>query len=808
MAANWNPNSPDVVGLEFFPYRVRPVALNTFGNAAGALLESSVAETVDTIDFYLDQVRGRNPGDGDGLYLCEVFANGSQGCVGSDIERFAPNEDEATSGVVNQAAAAVNLYQSIDETPNTAPTLTDYLTGSAASGVQKTYSMHFATAAWAALQRVVDIRFVFRLRCADTQGMGVQVYMEDNSTNAVAYYENIIAPGSGYETISVSLGDIQPLISLPWSRDEVRDFDAAAGLDIEMGFTDTGGADKFFLYQAWLEIDYVVENRLAVGSFVPVADGWCSFPLFDAQTNGYAANWSKAGAGNEYLITLRRWGFSPNASLRWAMPDSPFDTRSMVTAGYTGSETASLDTRNGMATCLADENVDNTRLAAIMVHNTTPADSDDSQSYVWIGVEDCDPANDIQQDITAASTDSFAWITAMVALNPEYVGTPGNLTIGCRRRSDDVAFGGTLVIAPSDLDALTGYYSPVPDEPSVPPQWITTSMLVALTSPLTFYKVTGALSAAAALINTTQYYLEFDGLGWLVAYLQTDGIGNALTFGGTTDASWSFVTPNPANDLATTLATLPDGPADLTATIASQAIDANGADCFADELEYVQLDWTVSAEGASFGYYQVQYSIDGGDWTDIGTCTDESVATWDYYDLPRGVSIEFRIRTVRDPDGSASAWSTSDAVTPVGDDCALSFTSSQDPTLNVAYADASASEFNFLSADQIALLPPYQRDGWIAVVGSEDRLDELTLTLITRVGIIGVTGHGRQVFNPILAIANDSTLPYVCIADHEGNFWFAQMKVRTGSRKLGTYYTASVTAIELTRTPYIYDFTP
>jgi hypothetical protein len=361
----------------------------------------------------------------------------------------------------------------------------------------------------------------------------------------------------------------------------------------------------------------------------------------------------------------------------------------------------------------------------------------------------------------------------------------GNLTVRVRRQSDNVQFGGAGVLTPAQFQALT-------------------------TSAQGWARVLLELAAPAVLAAATQYYLEFEaaepvGTGWQVGYGAFPTAGGpygVASFRSTTDALRPHFAGAPITSLDA-WAMLVNQPAQLvglSATLQQQALAGDGTNCSVDDLDYVLLDWTTSVE-ASFGYYEVQRSLDGGaSWEVIAYITDQADSDFSDYEGTRGVLASYRVRQVQFPLAVPGPWSATVTATPLARNCEVLFVSNEQPALNVGYDDQTPRTYTFLDAERAVLYPIFQRNRQVALQPTELLGDRWEMQLVIN-AVTTPTPVGRRLFDAIEAIAR-ADLPHVTVLDSDGNRWIALVQVSQGERReTGALYLANVAVTEVATSP-------
>lgn len=221
-------------------------------------------------------------------------------------------------------------------------------------------------------------------------------------------------------------------------------------------------------------------------------------------------------------------------------------------------------------------------------------------------------------------------------------------------------------------------------------------------------------------------------------------------------------------------------------------------------IRYLVSTWTPTALGATFDYYEISRSEDGGaTWSTMAQITTEGVAAYRDHESLRGVTTRYRIRVAR-KDGALSAWSAVDtAETP---QAGWVFTTNEAPQLGLevdVWRDTEKRHDWGFEANE-AEYEVAGRDGAVVLKGLENPLDLFMLAVV----IIDETHPGREVFDALLALSR-TPLAYVCVHSPEGRRWLANLTVEEGSQEqIRQVYTAPTRVRELTNVPAIIDVAP
>lgn len=770
--ADWNPNSTNIKGLEWFPTLTPGVTLDALTKVAAM----SVRQTSGAV-IGVERVRlGAIPTRG-GLYAVEVYDDES--AVPADAPAtttFRPNEDvsgvSASAGWVEDDAVTVTTIY--DQTDEATLDTTDYTMPVGTTDTAYAYAGRMAVGSGNLTgKRILAIRLVVVTRDGPKPGGGTQMRL-GLSLGGVDYYGSAFAPGGSGNPVTASQTWLyNPSANRPWRIADAELLDTTDEYLIEA----TAGRGCR-VYQAYLEVITVTESRIAVGVLNDSGSALTANAYNDVtMTTPTGGAWTKDGAGY-HLYTVRR--LSDVGAL--VIPQLNGPAAPNPARGYSPT----LDPTYGYATAMGDPT---TPVFGLVQRTTAPADSVDSQPYVAIVEAAVYNGQTAQQEFSGAAATTYTEHKALVKPNAAV----GDLLVKLRKRSDSSQVGSTITWTAAEVAAL----------PDAGNGW----------------KLLARQGLVALLAGATQYYIEFsdataadDGTGsgssrkaWSILTLDTgNGFGETAGFGGTTDAATVNGGEDTQYDIATTVAAVPITPADFATAVADQALDVEaGDDCAVSVHEYVALTWTPTGLASAFAQYDIERSEDAGaTWVRVAELTTEATATWGDYEARRGVSSCYRIRAVRD-DGAASAWSATECETPSAQCAEWAFVTNDDPTLNVALNQRGPGlEYEFLDAGDVSFLPIYGRDYQIALRGTEHRGTRFAIVVIVQSSDTP-TVEGVAVFAPLRELA-EADVPYVAVLDNAGNRFLADVEVPNGNEdRYANVYVGAIEVTEITGTPAV-----
>ena len=418
-----------------------------------------------------------------------------------------------------------------------------------------------------------------------------------------------------------------------------------------------------------------------------------------------------------------------------------------------------------------------------------------SQPYATRLAGTVDTGNTVKAELSIGANVTYASARFVVAAQ---VDPPGSsLLVKLKRTSDNVQFGSTLTVQPTDLAQL------VPSGGS-------------LASRTTVQVFSGSIGAAA-LAAGTQYYLEFSsaaavGAGWLVyalddkAYVNDSVSADTVKFGGTTDA-WTDPRQGGRSTNRNGLATIQAQPS------------TPGAFAGAAQAGFNRLTWTATALGASkFSGYEVQRSEDGGTtWVQIADLNTEAQVRFDDYESRRGSAFaaSYRMR-VRRKDGGLSAFTATvgpftQALTAGRVRIVTNELASGGPAVE-ANDYSKASNFTARSWDFVESAVELEfegRDGAVVFVPLETEGDRFTLPLALYAeggedGLLTAptsAQRGRAAFEA-LRVLTRQFVSYLCVLDSDGGRWFANVRLENPTREEpGQLHTVDAVVRQATSTP-------
>lgn len=830
---NLNPNAPGTLGLEYAPTVQGTQAVDADSKAVAVRVDSTATESILLVVPYVGTISG-----GDGPIMTEIYEAGDEVCDAVTTMTFRPNStidneqsDWWKNGWTNRGTYSVNHNYAIDDVvryngvkykavavsgPATGPgfklpsdaafwtaislidmqgpvqestlDLTDFVTykGDSHDFADLTYG--FDTSAWFSpgLARIIDVRLCFVASTEEDEFILKPIYTAGRSPFPGKYQGVIVSTDPA--TFAVSFGQMFPagFHSRPWTDSDIDDLDTGEGF----GFRPYNGKSKGLrIYQVWVEVDYVTENRVAYGTLNrgpgPTWPPGGPVPIPVATPAG-AAGWPKVDA-TSYTVLFRRVPLLNDPPLSF--------TVDYLDSGQPAPQTSYVPTLSGG--CVSTIGRPTTR-AVPLVLQTLATNSVDSFPYAAFGAAPINSDDgDVKQTITSTAGDTdYRLVRAAL----RHVAGTDPLEIAVFRSSDDAQMSGTLYITPGELaayDDLLGTGWKFLDE---------------------------FLPGLADLAAATDYYVRFRssapvGEGYELGYLDVRGVAADRSYGGTTDALYLEAAEDPNLDGLVTFATAPAPPASFSVGVQSQEVGDDGTGCPIGDVEFALILWEPTELGEDFVAYQIQRS-DAADltWRDIAVLTSEPV--WQMRDTAARFSTftRYQMRVLRS-DGSRSPWTRVDFVELASPSCGLAITSNVRPDLTVAYQDVGPRQFQLADADETKFSTRYAQGFQTVAYPLEAGSDVIPLRLIVHAesdsgsGDPPADGPGRRVFDPLLRIAGQTipgeekvVLPSVCLRNEVGDRWFGTIVVSSveWDAEHGTYL-AECQFTETTDTPEVID---
>lgn len=659
---NWNPNYPEVLGLEWLVTRDQKTRVHPSAPARMQRLPSTTTETINKLRLSAvvdPNLRASIP------TVIDVIEEGNETIPLMDTAVLAPNSDVAIGNWTTFEGGTTNLWSQIDDDPYRWPGPAD------GTGIQVTSTNQFAEfSVNASLFDTLGAAENGRIGWVSVQGIfgankGVRKLGIRLKINGTLYDP---AAGAARDVHYFGIqhfgwwGEINPATKLPWTPADIADFDVGGNSTIVINSGSVSTPQHFQKCLALaLEVRYSpVENREAVGVWRrPELIG--KNRLINIETDnlvslpGNAPGWAKE-SGKNYLFFWRtsispseygpfvaddvRWNgcyqeLAPNAQppgrayalhsagVEAGAPPSDVLASQDTTHDFMGRPSRSFDaSRITTKTIVPEDNLGNPSVDG-QPYRLDIADV----GHVRVGQK-------IGQRVTMPNAQTYVAYRLPIIPPPS-----GNsiLKVSVHRVSDGVQVGGHHRISRAlahrqpqtdGIRTLTRYF----EEP------ITLSSGVA-------YEIRVSIDS-----GTTP-------TPWFV-FVPDSSLAPEVSFGGASgDGAYIGSTHHANRDLAITLIRQPDAPKDLDANI--EAIPIEMADTSTRDVEIVNPTWTApdTPLGAGFVRYELDRMIlPAFDESSIESTFEDGVGTW----LEQGFSGNI-LHTTGTFEDNAGAWTPANA---------------------------------------------------------------------------------------------------------------------------------------------------
>lgn len=844
MPTPWNPNAPGVLGLEWFP--IIPAGKIVVAEPVGQRIRSRSAETITALRW---AVRGAVTRDRH-MMIVDIYENGQEILTGApgmvrQVE-YSPNADSYNGGWYRRTTGATtNLWQAINENPVSYPPVRTDLGIFTTTGIPTEYRCRVASGAFSLTARVLrlEARYVIAAAGYEWRDTDFRIYWA-GAGGPIIY--NV--PGSHVTThmygknVTLDLGEINPVTQAPWTPADVRAFSTASGFELRVEGVGNP-VSPVNLLSLSLKVTYQdTENRVAAAIWRRPATEFSIPRAVDSDRivtlpTG-AANWAKATAkdytfmhrlaadplvqyvsprSNDVVFEIMT---DPGPSYRQpriageaSFADNPIPALAagMLTLDQWGRVVA-VNSSSEMVLSSTDPpgyGWSPTRLLHMLLLKAGVV-SEDSQPYGSGGGNLPSGANRVYtgfpayQEMAPPSTTTYLGVEFLV-FPPD--NTESTLTVQITTVAG-ANVGGAFTITRAQALLLPEVYNAAEFSPGKGGG---------------ARRVSGFLASGAALTSGTTYRVTFSSNapsfaeGWKigtagVADSSYTGQGVAAPLGGlatfqstTGRGTWKGAVDNQV-DLCVRIIQQPLTPV-VSAAIAT-VVQATPPDwvqiyCYPDSFEAPDISWTASAYTGFLRWEVEREEADAlGYWWPLVRITSEAQKSYRDYTAKRGVAVRYRVRAILNT-GAWSDWGVTNQIVPRAKGAEVLFTSDAKPGLTVAYDREPSVTYEFLNPgeDTFVIMAglPYQ-----TVFGTPvERGVRFEYAVIVN-AVNEPAKMGVAAFNALRRIANDLTIPYVVVLDHEGNRFYAHIQMAEGVNEQPEHvYTARVTVTEITDTPVL-----
>lgn len=809
MASKFNPNRPNIAGDEWYGGLNFAPAPNS-GVTYGATFTATVTETIDHIDTIIKGATGAPPS-----VICEVYPTAS--VVNDETWIMTKPVSDVSSGPDWQqynagtfSAYGPSAYTFIDDivAQNTNPTAsaTDMLVYGGLNPASPSIIMFKANQSAGMYDGVTGAsgQTLSGKRCRWVEIIATCENFTDHSVRFDGYLQigtTLYSSTTGPQIAPAAPGItrygfgfyLNPFTAnLPWNQADVVNLTNSTNA-FGIGVSTKSGAGSFGITALSLEFHVCTEARLAVGfaSGSATNDLWANFALVAASDFSTPTNWSKV-SGTKYSVYFTPYAGSlvlagvNTANVRPGHESDALPTGTTFTRCYLQPGLVPSDASGGESPG---------QLACLLEHSG--AASVDSNPYASVSAYSlgADGATTATQGISIGSAQAYGVIGVVAALTPNGGGGAlqnAPMTVSLKRTSDNAVLLGPATVNVAD----------------VPPDGY-------------FHLITLGLTPST-LTNLEAVYVECDStstVGWILPALYTrygnisaaDAkvvLANAVGIGGTSDRG------NADNglDFPFWMGVAPATPSGLVVTQGTFSA-AQASPCGPTSLHYAAVDWTTTALGGGFGYYELQRSDDNTTWATIAKITTEAASNFNDTECLRGKIQYYRLRVVAS-NGGISLFTASVNITittPGNADVIL--TSNFDPVRSLGYQEDGNADpvhvFTRANANSTVKHLIAGRQTPIAfrplIEGNSDVTGKTLIIAADNPGVpVANTSTDRAAFDALLALIEDTTVPYICVCDGRGRRWFAFVEYVQGSYTWkGHMHQAQILMTEVSTVPSV-----
>lgn len=821
---NYNP-SLLASGVQWPASRRRSMPLgNTSARCAAVTVGTT--QTMDRAKLFLQSRAGQLTDFTRARYFMDVYdaSNLDPGPIKSAFVVPVSDQTTSTPFVRSDNGTAVNRFQMVDEGPQLfttpAPGALDALVGAAPSAGGSSAAVRFRSGtSFISLddsvppgsvvsltgKRIIDVKVCGWMAATNTTNgpLTVQGLLFDGvkeiPLNEAATGQVFALPGDQiYGVCFSSFGTRGPLgFYEPWRVSDLTAFSSAGTGSFGLSIGNLApGNPNFYLYEFHLQVDYVDDKRIAVSTATQTVDpspdggGWVEFDLQNPAT--FAPATFVKNAGTQFLFALRTSLVTLGGNA-WVGLDtaSTVDHQDDVLSDLLGCNMSFVDPSHIAAAALPvptddfDIVFDSTAQSYYLMQGAIVRT--DSQPYAQLFPSDIGgpSGGTIETEFSNSQAAQYGIVTLLMQNTADVHDTDQALTLSIGRRSDNV------ILASGSLgaDALPA----VPDD-----RW---------------YVVNCRLTTSTALTNGVQYFIRIES-GATVGHYTIQVLSAeaneaaAQSFGGTTDAATIVgFAEIPSWDAIASAAQIPPLPTGLASTVSTQ--DSNrlmqgqdfGYECIVRTVSYGLLTWNpTTLAAADFGRYEVERN-DDGTWRPIGYIADPAQSVFSDFESRRNATAQWRVRQVRS-DGVWSDWAPFSSLVVPASDYEVILASNAAPLKTLGFHEEPGVHYERLSNNRVVTRALYGRDKMLAFRESEDRGDSFTRRLIFAFNDISVAVFpflgGRAIYDPLVDLIEDATLPHVAFLDYRGRRWYTAPSIEDlGHEEPKGRYVAEVSFIEV-----------
>lgn len=815
MGIDWNPKYPRLLGPEYTAAGTRHEVVDSPLDQNVLVWDALRTGEVDWVDLYAGPGTFTPPLDTRYAskarpMIVDLHAEGDEAyTINSTI--YAPTAVTGIGSIVNE-----NLT-----TPVTVSRITTANDGAfmAAPAIGDGTRVQFDTAAFPLTRRVLSV--VIFMRC----NLTARLRRLDNlalSSDQNIWFTDIplLAPGGAFINKEITWGELKVDAGetdwTHWTAQDIRDFRSGGPRQIAITCRAVPGAWR--LDQVYMKVFWTDENRVGLGinqvSIIPYQ--WNRFTLVQADGSGSPS----LTQGDPMSLTLRRiidysvdnvagptvcsWrhlrGFALDPVARWeshAMRQTP-----LVSIDGIGAR------REGIATARFGD-------ATVQVEDTQPYEI---QRGAWC-YDDSEVRQDIDVDAGASGT-TYGQVYAFVGYDFEKPRPEAPLLVEVREGpagTGDVVFSQVQVtveevarlqnISPglADHDDQNIDYRQIqlrfPESQTLPVGPYTILFTSPGTSRARAWRIGALISTDIPGDETFQGSSGFAQGEWTNYYT-----GLPDTLAGT---GWS-------SDLQVALAEVPAAVTGVGAAVGSLA--GHHADicpgntcsgCADDAVLFSAITWSPAPSGdPNIAGYEITRMDDVTPWEHVAAVWGRLTARWEDTEARLGVTTRYRVRSIRTDDVTGD-WSDEVSIVLPAEGVALALSSNAATGMSVTYPEVftgaqAVREFTFQEAGDTTFTSMYGRDKQVAFRPIERKGDQFTRTVLID-AFCAVEPPSRARWHPLQDLAW-APVPYVCVRDHEGNRWYANVQVPGGTVNTPDVRSfAEIVVTEVAKLPHIQD---
>lgn len=813
-----NQNDPSIVGPEvsLARHNVRTVALDGDSVGVRQKVTARAAAQIDSgVDAGAVYLQGFTDSD---RWHVDVYDAADVEATDYETVLFLPSADDTKTNVEGITGAGASdttdIYEYVDDpNPRSPVSPNDYIVTTTGLGGGQNASAYICdvtieAGGSVAGKRILAVRIVAVGAHAIIENGAYldvarnQLFIEESGTEYLAPYNPQFPKGGLANTgLVVATWPNNPVTNMPWTTTDLGAFNAGAyqigcrwGFDLPALQRTVGG----YLVSFALEVVAVTEKRLfSFGGAAAKDDSPAWFISDDCEVPSGSGSHSISD-GDELVFIVRRFRKDSGLDslnfltqrMQMQLPQATWDCDdaaegSVEALGPFGEPVGSRVVHN--------------QIAPVLLRDGGTWGAAGLWPYPKMQVGQCYNGVTQRQEITPGSTTTYDFI--------RFFAYPGSATASDTFDLTATVNGATATLTRADFDEL-------PKLSEVSPG-------------IEMKEVTLAFDSPVSLTGSTQYDVDFTcpaagadeaSKGWVILGLQAGSgvsaeLADVATFGGTTDSGESPAGTNDDGlDWLVTVFDAPAAPSTVTAELVTTTNPDDGTAGWLEDFAYASLTWADPGQGSyTLLHYEVQRREGAGDWVTIAKLTDQGATiNFNDYEPLRGVNLQYRVRQVMTDLPVVSDWTVSNGVVLPdeldNDRCYVWFSSNEDSGLNVALQATRPLQFSFLDADQVQLVPIYNRDYPLGFRATEKVGVQWELSLIVHgrdsnrgaqtvdTGDDANASGGAAAFNRLRALAEDTSIPHVTAVDSYGNRVIGVLQVTSGTvDNPGALYLAAAT---------------